>query len=438
MKSSPSLLILICTVAVAFVWSVQLLRSDTLTRPPIDHDGVYFEALATNLSLGRGFSGEFDQDVTEEYRPFAGNSAADFILDGGYADELEDRGLNEVTTFRPPVYPWLLSLLYKIFGRDFSIFKIANLTFMSIGCFFVFRRLDLIAGVPAVLCGFVLLAIDQFVFQCITLCLSEALAFLFVVLLFELLLSEQPRMRQTILIALLVATAALTRSVFFLWIPTLAVGAAILVRDRGRSDRVLLAISLVALPLIFSSPWMLRNVRVLQAPMPLGSQGGIVLATIYNDRGLENWGNWTVEEHLRFFDSYQGSEQGRVRERELSIWGRDQALRWISENPATVPLLATKRILSLWWIHATMGQKLLIFLAFVGCWWFRKERAIAVVLIFALAHTAAIAATTSIDNGRYLFTLHPLLLIGAALALTRLLESATAARTRRQTQQKVP
>ena len=99
----------------------QLYSHNVLFALPADADETYFEAIAFNISKGKGFSGEFSEDFVKPYLELYGEHYLD-----SYISEIHSLGINSTTTYRPPLFPGMLGVLYYLFGRQLILAKILN------------------------------------------------------------------------------------------------------------------------------------------------------------------------------------------------------------------------------------------------------------------------------------------------------------------------
>src|SRR5205807_3103364 len=122
--------------------------------------------------------------------------------------------------------------------------------------------------------------------------LTETLAILFIALVAWSLirLAESARRSAAVACGLSAGLLVLSRSIYVLWLPFLAVLVIWLVKRR-RALALTAIFLTVAIALQF--PWWIRNCRVLGTFMPLGTEGGVSLYAAYSDLALQHdhWWN---------------------------------------------------------------------------------------------------------------------------------------------------
>jgi hypothetical protein len=227
-----------------------------------------------------------------------------------------------------------------------------------------------------------------------------------------------------------------TRNIFVLWIPLtmFAPGAD---RSSGKAAWRGRAIS-VGVALLVIGPWWVRNAIVLQAFMPLGTQGALNMPAGFGARALRFKGVWSSNPG----DGAQEIEALKLdpvtSEVQLAKFRSALALRWIREHP-----LDTLRLMGLHVWQEIKPRTLpyptgawLLPVAAVAALYLRRSPGVGVVVSMVGVNIVGIALTWSVA-GRFMAPVQPLLaaLPGAmAVAVVRrALE--VAARLRRRTRQ---
>jgi hypothetical protein len=216
-------------------------------------------------------------------------------------------------------------------------------------------------------------------------------------------------------VGLAAGLAILTRNVFAVWAPVIAIAIYALARPR---EARWFSLAAVRLPAVFAAaclmlllPWMLRNCLLLESFSPLGLQGAAGLSQGYSDRAVEARGEWFNPDEIGFYDGVRsGATQSPLElEKAMAAHSRQEAMKWIAAHPRVVPWLAFQKVCSLWRPTGRRDGILFLFAlsGFVGLW--RAERGSAIVLLAVMgANTAAVAMTFS-GGDRFLVPVVPVL-----------------------------
>jgi hypothetical protein len=115
------------------------------------------------------------------------------------------------------------------------------------------------------------------------------------------------------------------------------------------------AFTVLLLALLIYSPWAIRNCLLLDAFMPLGTQGGISLPGGYSDEALHRdlVGVWYYHDPSELFapiDAELRAQQAEpiVWERERARYGQHIAKAWALENWRNLPWLMLMRPVQMW------------------------------------------------------------------------------------------
>lgn len=436
--SSPTIIrfgALFVFVAALFVFVFPSALIGNLGVPPEPGDGPDYDAMALELSKGKGFSFNWDDpEFRTPYEARNNNGAYDYLL---------DRHGDSPSAVKPPLLPFLMSVSYAIFGRHFGPVRVMNSIFMALAVALVFILIARWFGViPGLLCVTLLVCVDDRSRFYASLVLTEALACLLVTgMLWALLRTMETRSRKwACYLGLVTAIAFLVRNTFFLWMPVIAVAVFALARPEGSKRRFSFASMhlpslFVATFLLVAGPWMIRNCAVLRGFEPLGTMS-MDLPAAYSDKAVEQNGVWfnlyetrgrkANPGETRFYELLptEGAsliEQERIR----SERGKAEAIEWAWRNPAKLPLLAFLRIRSEWQPHGLRESFLLGFaiLGFLVLLMRVPRRAAAIFFILA-ACTLAIAVTWSV-GGRFIVPVLPVLMSLSALGIWSFIVSAT-------------
>ncbi len=413
-------------IVVTFTFAFFLFRTwywGILFHPPLDNDEVMFDALAANLAAGRGFTAAPSEEFLAAYRPYAAEYDLSSVLsaEGGYREEVRRLGADGSTTFRPPLFPTLLSAVYAAGGPRFVSARVLNCLFLALGSALLFsavRRRGTL--VPAALIA-ALVAVDPHVFAFSRLGLSEALGFFLAALVLKRLLRSAQSGTAAAVTGTLYGLLILARPVFLFWLPAVALYTALAPRERGVRRAVTLVLTAAAVYL----PWGVRNSLLLEGFYPFGSQGPIVLGTISRPDALNSGGNWTHSAGEEFLAAFESDKSSTERERALVAFSEERFRAWKAAHGGEMPRLWLARAASFWWNDIMPYQRVLAAAALLAAavLAFRRDRG-ALLVLFLAANTAGIALTYNAGDlgtglyGRFLFSLYPVffLLIGTACA----------------------
>lgn len=416
-----------------------------LDNPPsATGDEPSYVSIGWELSQGRGFAEDFnDQEFRRPWDPAAATQPEQMTLP-------DARG--GTVTYRPPLFPLVLAAGDLVFGRQFVVARLWNVMAMSVTCGLLVtftlhhhavtrpgntadtespagRSLRGGVLIPATVSFVLFVVIDVRVRLYARAVLTEATAVLLTAGLAILLCATIRRPRRRISLAL-GATAGLTvlnRTAAALWLPTIAIGLWVLLWREQRSDRstqtgglrsaprtdaaqrpVSATVVWVATALAILAPWAIRNMVLLQAPMPLGAQGLMELPAGFSDRAWERGGLWFNLDHEGLAAEAVPDESRLERERRRAVRGRSAAVTWIRNHPVRSVVLGGRKI---WneYRPRSLSEALLSALAVIGVFVTRRRRFCHVFLLLHLANCLAIAVTWSVE-GRFvvplLFTIH--------------------------------
>ncbi len=360
-------------------------------------DGLDYENIGYHLWQGSGYAlRNKDPNWLAIYE-----SQADI-----YRQHLDAPARDMLTTGRPPALPTVIAGFYCLLGRT-------DISFAAIRLFSGFC-LALSGAISAWLTARLLLpdttlptarlwSLAAFAGVCMTIAmaaaqrtlksyahdfLTEPLALLlmqaFVLLVLEYgnapaqpeLYRKSQRFRIATLLAgcgVIFGLLILTRSIFVVWIPGIACLWFLASQDRGRVA-VVRASVVVAVILLCCLPWWIRNVAVLNAWMPLGTQGPITLLGAYSDESLAAGGDWRYEPEQRLrrqlaadpsFAQLPSDEQ---REVHVATAAKAQVQQWIRSHLIDLPGLFVSRVVTHWnpYTGSSLVWKLL---ALLGAAW---------------------------------------------------------------------
>jgi len=304
--------------------------------PATGSDAQDYDHLALNLARGRGYAYCWSDPEWRAPYQRAEPTSRDW--------RLSFRGPCIPTARRAPGYPAALAAVYSVWGRSFmasrALGAVALAMAGAIGVFLAARAGGLAAGVPVGLCFLLDGQLQDYIGG---LRVEPTVSFAVMALLAaHVALFREPRHATAILAGALLGLLVLLRHQFFLlWLIGTCSAAVCVVGSRTPRRFWLAYASAAFLTLL---PWCLRNCLVLDAPMPLGTQGGHALATKFVEDKIGN-GAWEPDQAARLWakrtgkpSSYRYATLARefrtslAVERDLAIAGQEAARAWLGRN----------------------------------------------------------------------------------------------------------
>jgi len=246
-------------------------------------DAEAYRNLGQNLAAGRGF--QISIQVAGSGLDFWHEPPGSWYIIGR---------TGEPTAFYEPVFPLLLAGCYSIFGPvGDSVYLAFQILFGSWLCVLVYhlaRRMasekvslaaGLFAGIyPSFVFYSVVLMTDMLFFFFLLLCLLQGFRYV-----------EKPSNQNLLLLAVLFALTALTRSVAIVAVPIIF--AALLLARRPWKDKMAHALLFAVSLTVFFGAWMYRNYRTYNMPILLPTKGAYnfwdtmaCLPRLLGERGL--------------------------------------------------------------------------------------------------------------------------------------------------------
>ncbi len=284
--------------------------------------------------------------------------ARSLVTQGTFADAYGKTG---PTAHSSPLYPLLLSFLFRIFGIGHNGLIAAALFGTALAClqYSLLPLLATAARIP-VQAGFLagalgaLLPINYWVQTkgVFEYSLSALLMVSIAILYLHCLSQRDFRLRMGICLGLLCGAALLTVPPFVLPLMALAVSGYFVTRRRVRLDFVKFAFVHLAIAGVMVLPWMIRNENVLGAPVWGRSNFGLELHLSNNDLAAATWdGNKARGNFLTMHPSTNDGERIRVREVGEIAYNREklqEAKSWIAAHPLHFMMLTAERAFLFW------------------------------------------------------------------------------------------
>jgi len=402
--------------AAAFGTSViRLVNSGGLREPPETGDGHDYDAIAFNVWHGRGFG--YDWSDPEWRQPYEDIPRYRLLL-SRHSDFYP-------TTYRPPAMPLLLSAVYAVAGRNFPAWRILNCGIMAAAITVAAAVSAEAAGLAAAILTLLIALQSRDLARFATLFMTEPLATLMLALVtWTWIASARDGWTVRRALGSGVAFGALlaSRTIFILMTPVLLVLPG---RDRWRQSRFAWQMKAMCLAtaLLVIGPWWIRNIHVLHAFMPLGTQGGINLPMGFGPRALEHNGEWASNPgdgapeiaalHLDVVTS----------EVMLARYRQHETLNWMAQHPGEVLHLMYLHVAQeLRPRHDWMSRWLLPLAVLAGLILWRSP--VTWVIGLVVASTLLSVAMTYSAGGRFLLPLYPLLIALVAAMIVRIAAQA--------------
>ena len=407
--------IMILTILVFIFMSILYLSATMihggLNAPPQAGDGPDYDVIAFQLAKGHGFSYDWDN---VEYR-------APYLTQPEIYKYLLQRSGSAITATRPPLFPYIMAAIYSLFGRNFSLVRIFNCMAMALACTITFRIIVRRFGIiPGIFCC-ALFALDDRLRSYAPQIMTESLACLLSSLVTWSLFhyAENKKWLWVIFTGVFTGFAVLNRSILIVSLLFIFI-IIYLLSDRSEKKfwnrASLLQSSLfLIIALTLNVPWMIRNCIVSGEFYPLGTQGAINLSAAYSDQAIQNGGVWFSLTNAGFFNELAKTNTGFELELAKAHYSQSKAMEWIQKNYPKIPMLALRKIIDLW-VPRSYFQVILLFLGFIGLFFFPRRTDLLICLGLLLSNTTAIALTWSVGD-RFQIPIIPIVNICISICL---------------------
>jgi 4-amino-4-deoxy-L-arabinose transferase-like glycosyltransferase len=382
--------------------------SGALREPPETGDGHDYDAIAFNVWQGRGFGYQWSDEAWR--KPYEGIPRYRLLL-----TRTSDF---YPTTYRPPAMPYLLSVVYALAGRNFTAWRVVNCA-ITAGAVTIAAIISAhFAGIPAALIAAGILLQSRELTRYSGMFMTEPLATLMLALLtwtFVRNAKDGWTVRRAVISGVAMGALLAARTIFILTMPILAILPG---KDLSFGSRLAWKTKAVCLVVAIGviSPWWIRNIVVLDAFMPLGTQGGINLPMGFGPRALRHQGIWASNPGDGWPEIAALKLDIVTSEVMLAKHRQRLTLTWMMENPAQVLYLMRLHVTQELkpgrdfysrWLMPAAAIAAVILWKFPAAW---------VLVLIVCANILSIAMTYS-AGGRFMVPVQPLLaaLIGGAL-----------------------
>jgi len=403
------------------------IKFDLNEPPATSGDEPDYDSLGWELAHGRGYRlNTGDPEFRHPY-DLAKQSSERFDLGPARTGAI---------TYRPPLFPFVIAGTDLLAGRQFWLIRVFNSGCLALVCGLLVRILMTCQGILPALVSAGLFVLADFRTRLFgRAILTESLTVLLVTLLIILLVRQRraPDLLRTGILGGLFGLAVLTRSMLILWMPGMlllvgwaGVAADLPLRWKSALRHAGLFITCTGLLLL---PWMVRNCLVLNALMPLGTQGASQLSAAFSDAAWQAQGEWTNLEQTDFFDTVLEPSQTLL-ERELAMarYSSRQAKSWVLQHPGkSLALMVMKNLQEL--RPRSWPVAVIILSGLIGLILGRREPVSQICLALLAVNAVAIGITWSVD-GRFLVPLLFAFHYGAGVLCAKLLACGTELRQR--------
>ena len=362
------LLVLVLLAAILIRLPVALYMGDRVTVLPGIHDQVSYDALASSLLAGRGYS------FTENWYPFT--------------------LANTPTAHWSFLYPVYLAGIYEVIGYHPLVARLVQGTLGgALICFLVYLIGRRVADEVTGLVGAALAAVYGYFIYYNAALMTET--FFIVLVLFSLYLSleikEKPSLARWALLGLALGAAALLRQTVLLFVPFLLLW--LFMELRGKGIRWWYFTIPVGVIILMIAPWTIRNYLVFDQFLLLNSNAGYAFYASNNPNLGTDWNNDKVVVPVP--DELKGRNEAEL-DRALTQRG----IKFILADPERYLWLSLDKTLEYFWFWPSATSSRIsnlnrvlsfgLFLPFMllGLYLsFSRWRSFAVLYLFIVIHT---------------------------------------------------
>ncbi len=320
--------------------------------PGAQRDDVFYDNIAWQLSRGQRFSLDFQNESwLQVYRDATDGIDRQWIFQTRVAG---------VTTSRAPVYPVLLSLVYRTVGRRWELVRIGQVIFLPAGLALFLVWVGRRAGsIWISFVGAVTMAADFGILGTAGQLMSESPGVLLVAL--SLFVLDRAWQRQTAaawcLAGLVFGVAILLRSTLVGWLVLagglffVAVCLRLLMQPQSGRRLLVSGCCFFCCSAAVCMPWWVRNCTVAETFEPFGSAGRIGMAGGFCDGAVRLRGNWSLDEvHAVQREAVKTAGFGGLtlarQEHLIGTLSSARAKDWISRNPQTLTRMTLDKALN--------------------------------------------------------------------------------------------
>jgi 4-amino-4-deoxy-L-arabinose transferase-like glycosyltransferase len=329
-----------------------------------------------------------------------------------------------------PLYPFILSLVFRLFGSYSPSSAIATLVMQSfvsslvvIPIYFIGKRLfSQGAGYIAALLWVFYPSSLKYAIKSVWSSSLTALGLALMVLLFLRLSYRSERTWDALLCGLVIGLTALSNPVVITFAPVAALW--LLWRSRGNLKTTLGQLAVIGITAIaLLMPWIIRNYRIFHQFVPVKSTFGVNLWQGNYGPNINQWtagkGFWYKVEDL--FTEEEVAYLLSLNEVERANIFRDRAIEFIVTNPGTFVKYTLQRIYLFWRLYTYRLDAVFLVplysLAWIGIIISRRHWPDTILLLLLFAVFPIPYYLTIADTHRYRFPIEALILVFVAYAV---------------------
>jgi 4-amino-4-deoxy-L-arabinose transferase-like glycosyltransferase len=257
------------------------------------------------------------------------------------------------TSFRPPLYPFFLAIIYTVFGHSYAVVRIAQAIFSSLSTYLLYRIAYILTEDKrvAVISAWLLALYPPSLYFSGRF-LTETL-FIFLVLLSFLLLLKTKNTWSGLSSGMFLGLSALTRTQGLLFLPLFLLWGYL-------KGKLKFTFSILFGTILAILPWTIRNYRIHHAFIPICTNGGITFWMSNNPYALEDrFIDWVLENKKNLITL----PSNLVMWKNLSEVESDRnfyrmGIRWILKHPGDFIKLIPKKLIRAWSPLTTSGVPL--------------------------------------------------------------------------------
>lgn len=381
-------------------------KFDLNIPPSTSGDESDYDSIGWELSQGRGFGVNSEDPAFRQPYDLAAKDDLRFHL---------PKRPQWHVTYRPPLFPYAISFLNRLFGRQFWAIRAMDAAFMAgtlaMISIILYRSHGSFAAFISIVIFIVHDTRTRFYGRAIlTEAMSLFLTSILCVAFFRMYQSKAAHQKffylHSIGIGLILGLSLLTRTMIVTWAPGIVLLLLWINSSQQRSWKVgIVSVLLCCVTTVgVFLPWAIRNIETTGEFMPLGTQGQVQLSAAFGDIIWESKGEWGNLNQAGFFDEVITDAQSPLEQELAKVhFSKQKAKEWILENPLKSIALIPMKI----WKECrprSIAEIAILFLCAVGVWtaWGNPYATI-LIAIFA-TNLVGVAATWSVQ-GRFLVPL---------------------------------
>ena len=281
---------------------------------PPEYDGIEYDMLANSLLSGSGYS-------LQEGHPYG---------------------------FRPPGYPFFLTLLYAIFGRSYVAVRLVNALLGTLTCLPIYRFAKYVWGWQTGLLASLGVAVHPLLIYFISMIYPESLILCLMAVVFLLVneASESRRIRDVLPIGLVLSILVYLRPSMLTFGLMLCVW--IWLTYETVRKRLLTCICLVVVMALAIAPWSIRNYLAFDEFIWMATEGGVTFWASNNPLATGGWVEPSPDTWLGPDPPVNLRGWPELTETESEARFLNAALEWVRDHPREFLSLLPRKLVRAW------------------------------------------------------------------------------------------